>query len=237
MNAIVPFSFESTQIRSILQNGEPWFVGADVCRALGLSNPSLGLSRLDEDEKNTLCITEGIRGNPNKIVINEPGVYRLIFTSRRPEAERFKRWLAHEVLPEMRRTGSYRPRRRQVALPPALLSDLFAIFGDHNRGSVWSEYVALADLERVFPDANPRELRRCMKKLAFLPMPYHYHGVVSFIRYHGDCDSGVVIPLRWIHDGEKWFYDVAPLLENPPSKLVVEYFANHAWLQEQLLLG
>ena len=79
--------FNNTQfgeVRSINRNGEPWFVAADVCRVLEIGNPSQALARLDEDEKNTLILNEGNRGNPNMTIVNEPGLYTLVLGSRKP---------------------------------------------------------------------------------------------------------------------------------------------------------
>lgn len=96
------------QVRTTTINGEPWFVAADVCKALDLDNPRQAVSRLDEDEKNTVTINDGIRrGNPNVNVVNEAGLYALILTSRKPEAKAFKRWITHEVLPSIRKHGMY----------------------------------------------------------------------------------------------------------------------------------
>lgn len=105
MTDLVPFEFETHPIR-VQRNGETWFVAADVCDALGIEKHQNAVQRLDEDERGTL--TAGTPGGPQQVAaISEAGVYRLIFTSRKPEAERFKRWLAHEVLPALRRTGTY----------------------------------------------------------------------------------------------------------------------------------
>jgi hypothetical protein len=88
--------------------GDPWFVAADVCSTLGVGNVSQALSRLDGDEK-TLISNEGAPagGPPSLNLINEPGLYTLVLGSRKPEAKRFKRWVTHEVLPAIRRTGRY----------------------------------------------------------------------------------------------------------------------------------
>jgi len=113
MNAIATFDFEDVPVRTVEIDGEPWFIGSDVCRCLSLTNPSMAMGRLADDERrevnlNTLSTNEGIRaGNPNAVAVNEPGVYRLIFESRKPEAERFRRWVFHDVLPSIRRTGRY----------------------------------------------------------------------------------------------------------------------------------
>ena len=106
MNAITPFIFEDNLVRSMIKGDEPWFVGNDVCRALALKNPRQSLERLDDDEKGVHSM-DTLGGEQSMIVVSEAGVFRLIFTSRKAEAERFKRWLAHEVLPKLRRDGSY----------------------------------------------------------------------------------------------------------------------------------
>lgn len=95
------------EIRVVQLNGEPWFVAADVCRALEIGNPTQALARLDDDEKNTVILNEGIPGNPNKTIVSEPGLYSLVLGSRKPEAKTFKRWITHEVIPSIRKTGSY----------------------------------------------------------------------------------------------------------------------------------
>jgi prophage antirepressor-like protein len=95
-------------VRVVIDADEPWFVGKDVCDALELSNHNKALSRLNEDERKGVTISDPLGKNRQKAIgINEPGIYRLVFTSRVEAAERFKRWLAHEVLPSIRKTGSY----------------------------------------------------------------------------------------------------------------------------------
>ena len=90
------------EIRVTDQNGEPWFVAADVCRALDIGNPTQAIARLDSDES-TLISNEGREMN----IISEPGLYALVLGSRKPEAKSFKRWVTHEVIPSIRRTGGY----------------------------------------------------------------------------------------------------------------------------------
>lgn len=84
--------------------GEPWFVAADVCRALGLGNSSMAISKLDEDER-TLILIEGASNGLPVNAVNEPGLYSLVLGSRKPEAKAFKRWITHEVIPSIRKTG------------------------------------------------------------------------------------------------------------------------------------
>lgn len=92
------------QIRAVEQDGEPWFVAADVCRALEHTNVNMALDRLNEDEKSKFGL--GLPGGDTWCV-NEPGLYSLVLGSRKPEAKAFKRWITHEVLPSIRKTGVY----------------------------------------------------------------------------------------------------------------------------------
>lgn len=93
-------------VRAVTLEGEPWFVAADVCRALGLGNSSMAISKLDEDERTLISIEGASNGLPVNAV-NEPGLYSLVLGSRKPEAKAFKRWITHEVIPEIRKTGGY----------------------------------------------------------------------------------------------------------------------------------
>ena len=99
------------KVRVVERNGEPWFVAAAVCRALDVVNSRDAVARLDTDEKNTVVLTDGTPGNPQKTVVNEPGLYTLILGSRKPEAKAFKRWITHEVIPSIRKTGTYSTRK------------------------------------------------------------------------------------------------------------------------------
>ena len=97
---------EFGEIRTVTKNNEPWFVATDVCSALDISNTSQALTRLDDDEKNTIILNEGI-GNPNKSIVSEYGLYNLILASRKKEAKKFKRWITHDVIPTIRKHGAY----------------------------------------------------------------------------------------------------------------------------------
>lgn len=109
MSEIQAFNFEGNQVRTIEINNEPWFVGKDVASILGFTNPNKALKdHVDDEDKNTLTIRYGItRGNPNRIIINESGLYSLILSSKLPTAKAFKRWITSEVLPAIRKHGAY----------------------------------------------------------------------------------------------------------------------------------
>lgn len=96
------------QLRIVAQNGEPWFIGKDVAAALGYKNSRDALAtHVDDEDKNTVAIRDGIRGNPNVTVINESGLYSLILSSKLEGAKKFKRWVTSEVLPSIRKNGGY----------------------------------------------------------------------------------------------------------------------------------
>lgn len=101
---------ENEQFRVVDRNGEPWFVLSEVCKKLGIVNVSDAASRLDEDEKDNIGITDAIGRTRSTIIINEPGLYTLVLRSSKPEAKQFKKWVTSEVLPTIRRTGSYHGR-------------------------------------------------------------------------------------------------------------------------------
>lgn len=99
---------EFGEIRIVNISGEPWFVGKDVADALGYSNPRDALAvHVDDEDKNTVVFRDGNRGNPNLTVINESGVYSLIFSSKLDRAKEFKHWVTDEVLPSIRKNGGY----------------------------------------------------------------------------------------------------------------------------------
>lgn len=87
-------------------NGEPWFVLADVCRELDVSNPSQAARNLDDDEKGIIN-SDTLGGAQKMVIVSESGLYSLILRSRKPEAKRFKKWVTKEVLPSIRKTGGY----------------------------------------------------------------------------------------------------------------------------------
>lgn len=112
---------EFGQIRTITRDGEPWFVATDVCRALEVGNSRQAVSRLDDDEKGVIS-TDTLGGRQEVGIINEPGLYTLVLGSRKPEAKAFKRWITHEVLPSIRKTGAYATDSRLMEAAKLLAS-------------------------------------------------------------------------------------------------------------------
>jgi prophage antirepressor-like protein len=110
-NQLTPFNFEGADVQVITdEKGVLWFVAKDVCDVLGLTNPTMALANLDDDERAKLNL--GRQGECN--IINESGLYSLITGSRKPEAKKFKKWVNSEVLPSIRKTGSYSTNKRKT---------------------------------------------------------------------------------------------------------------------------
>ena len=137
---ITPFNFNSHDVRVVVQNGEPWFVATDVAESLGYKSPKDAASYLDDDEKGSATVrTPG--GDQKLTVINESGLYALVLRSRKPEARKFAKWVTSEVLPSIRKTGSY-------TLPSTITPDqaqdlkelvqLLAESGKMSYGEAWS---------------------------------------------------------------------------------------------------
>ena len=111
---VVPFNFNETEVRSIVgDSGEPLFNAKDICECLNLKDVNKAVSKLDEDDKGTQTFRT-LGGNQNMIVVNESGLYHLIFASYKPEAQTFKRWVTKEVLPSIRKTGTYSFYNNQI---------------------------------------------------------------------------------------------------------------------------
>lgn len=113
-NELQKFDFKGTSLRTLTDEaGEPWFVTKDVCDILGMSNPSMAVTALDKDEVAQIDPKDYLgsenRSNQAVNIVSEPGLYKLIMRSRKPEAKEFQRWVTHEVLPQIRRTGGYIP--------------------------------------------------------------------------------------------------------------------------------
>lgn len=110
--ALTPYVFEDELVRVHQdENGDPWFVAKDVCRVLGIANSNDAVSRLDEDEKAGVGITDlssnGVEQKRSFAIVSESGLYALVFRSNKPEAKAFRKWVTSEVLPSIRKTGRY----------------------------------------------------------------------------------------------------------------------------------
>lgn len=135
MNELVVFDYNDKEVRTVQQNGEPWFVLKDVCQVLDLGSPHKVAERLDEDEKGRNQIpTPG--GVQEMTIINESGLYAVILRSDKPEAKPFRKWITAEVLPSIRKTGRY--EARPVSEVDRLLADAQERTARVSEGRFWT---------------------------------------------------------------------------------------------------
>lgn len=119
MSALQVFAFEGAEVRTVMVDGEPWWVAKDATTILGYRTANDATRWLDDDEKGTHRVrTPG--GEQNVAIVNEPGLYSLILRSKLPQAKAFKRWVTHEVIPAIRKTGSYSAVPREMTKLEAL---------------------------------------------------------------------------------------------------------------------
>lgn len=104
---ILPFTFKTKSVRTVILDGEPWFVASDVAAVLGYRDAHNAGRQLAEHQRGTHLVSTPKGGSQKVVIINESGLYRLVLRSRKPEAEAFSDWVTGEVLPSIRKTGSY----------------------------------------------------------------------------------------------------------------------------------
>ncbi|MFC2623682.1 MAG: Bro-N domain-containing protein [Propionibacterium acidifaciens] len=104
---IIPFDYEGRRVRVVRISDEPWFILADLCKILSLSNPSMVAKQVDADALSSTEVTDSLGRPQGAAIVSEAGMYQVVFLSRKPQAAAFRRWVTHEVLPSIRRRGGY----------------------------------------------------------------------------------------------------------------------------------
>jgi hypothetical protein len=202
MSAVLAYQFEEEPVRVVMIAGDPWFVANDLARVLDIRNPRDALSRLDDDEKGTHNVST-LGGDQEMNVISESGMYALVLGSRKAEAQRFRKWVTAEVLPELRRTGKYQlhdagplpmqaldfdPARLTAGV--AVVREARRLFGPMAARAVWMQVglpAVVADSEAVF-DGDPlaAPLRAWLETRAETTIPEAAEGIgISDLDYAG----------------------------------------------------
>lgn len=145
MSTVDLFTYAGHDVRTLTIDGEPWFVAADVCRILDIGNARMAVARLDEDGVSSADVIDSMGRTQRASVVNEPGLYELVFLSRKPEAKAFKRWITHDVLPTIRKTGRYGSDVDMLANLPA--SQMLALAAEAAKRAEEAE----AQLEQARP--------------------------------------------------------------------------------------
>lgn len=181
---IIPFIFDTLPVRAVLRDGEPWFVAADVAAVLEYRDAPNMTRNLDDDEKGTQIVST-LRGAQEMTVISESGLYAAILKSRKPEAQRFRRWVTGEVLPSIRKTGSY-----QMADHARRTRDVFDVAGtvvkaQGLRGAARVK-VARAVIQEIAPDLLHLVPEPAPKQTPDQPDPGELVAVVrDWLQQHG----------------------------------------------------
>jgi prophage antirepressor-like protein len=113
------FFYHGNQIRTVEHHGETWWMASDVCKVLDIENVAQSVARLDNDDICSTYIIDSLGRKQETLIVNEPGLYTLILGSRKPEAKSFKRWVTHEVIPSIRKTGSYSLAQEEPQAQPS----------------------------------------------------------------------------------------------------------------------
>ena len=176
-NKLMVFENEAFgKVRTLNLNGEPWFVAVDVCSVLDLSNPTIAVSRLDEDERAKFNL--GRQGDAT--IVNEPGLYTLVLGSRKPEAMAFKRWITHEVLPNIRKHGVY------------ITDEKLKLFAEHPE--------LLDALMRSLYTAHAENLRHRAERQTLLPKADYYDAFMD-----ADGCTNLRTTAKELNVPERWF--------------------------------
>lgn len=148
MNEMQVFNYGEQDVRTVLIEDNPWWVLTDVCRVLELGSPHKVAARLDEDERNQIPVIDSMGRQQATNIINESGLYSVILRSDKAEAKEFKRWITHEVLPAIRKTGSYSMPEveRELSVETGLQRAGLIIRAAEHRAVPQSEQLRLLDM-------------------------------------------------------------------------------------------
>lgn len=153
MSNIQIFNYQSNEVRTVEMGGEPWFVLKDVCNILGISKYRDTAARLDADERGSVEV-DTLGGTQQVIAVNESGLYHVILRSDKPEAAPFRKWVTSEVLPQIRKTGSY--------MLPKMTKEMQAIFLLDNRTAQLDQRVTALENNSVIDYGQQQTLKNAV---------------------------------------------------------------------------
>lgn len=154
MSNIQIFNYQSNEVRTVEMGGEPWFVLKDVCTVLGISHITDTAKRMDEDEVGQTEVIDSMGRKQSTYIINESGLYNVILRSDKPEAKPFRKWVTSEVLPQIRKTGSY--------MLPKMTKEMQAIFLLDNRTAQLDQRVTALENNAVIDYGQQQTLKNAV---------------------------------------------------------------------------
>ena len=204
-NEIAIFCYKSMPVRTVEISGDTWFVAKDVCDILELTNSRMAVQELDEDEKG-VSKTDTPGGVQDMTIISEAGLYTLLMRSNKPEAKPFRRWVTHEVLPSIRKTGSYalpkakKGRKPEVCLPSGSVELAERIIRLARCAKTDEEFEEVAAMDNMFKDFTGKSALRAAGML-IMPIPQIdsvdrvYNLVTTEVSYHYKLMGSPLPPL------------------------------------------
>jgi prophage antirepressor-like protein len=159
MSEIILFHFEQSEIRFVGTADKPEWIAADICKVLGISNPSETLSSFLDNQKG-ISTADTPSGKQEMLTVTESGMYRLIFKSRKPVAEKFQNWIFDEVLPSIRKNGGYQIEQdrqkleRKFLLTPSIkqIGEISKALKDSGVSPLYIERLAIANIKKHYPE-------------------------------------------------------------------------------------
>ena len=193
MTSLTNFDFKGRNVRSITKDGEPWFVAKDVCDTLGLTNSRQAVTALDADEKSDVYLNDtrskgGATQGRTVAIVSEPGLYRLISRSDKPQAKAFLRWVTHEVLPAIRRTGQFggrMPNSTELAMMVIARDKQISIGADMMR-------MIEPDYSRYGAPARNGNTKTGVRRAAFVAASNRAHEAAALLTLAGQLDLQLV---------------------------------------------
>ena len=200
------FHFEKLPVRTVTIDGEPWFVAKDVCDVLEVKDSKSSTRFLDDDEKGVHSV-HTLGGTQEMSVVSESGLYRLIFRSRKPEAKLFKRWITHDVIPALRKTGYYQMTAQtnpSTQTPYSLVEVLgLALQSELERQRLSGQVVKLLPkaefYDRVADSEDTFSLGETAKLLKF--GGYGRNNLIHFLRAEGILMTNNIAVQRFVDRG------------------------------------
>jgi anti-repressor protein len=217
------FKFNDNQIRAIEKDGEPWFVAKDVCETLGYLNTSKAISdHVEEDDR----YNESLERGGTMVFINESGLYSLILRSKKPEAKTFKKWVTSEVLPQIRKTGSYSKPKSLEEISLLAITGLTAKIEEQKQALI--EAQPKIEFFDVVADSKGERTIMEAAKLLKIPKP---RSLYETLRLRGVLSNDNIPYQRYILDG---FFRVN-LTEKNGKTFSRAYVTNKGlnWLQKK----
>lgn len=219
MNPIQNFAFEGKLVRVIARDGEPWFVAMDVCAQLEIKNVSMAIEKLDNDERDAVSLTDSIGRSQMTSILSEGGVFALVLRSKLAMTpgtvqHRFRKWVTGEVLPQIRRTGSYGTPRAET--PPEsgpqadwrlrleTVREARILYGTARARSVWQN-LGLPEVPELAPQAGG-DARACLARLLDADCPQGRVGDLLRAVLAGDVDLAPQLAACGLRAGDGVFY-------------------------------